>query len=510
MNLRTRIGLSVFLIVFATTCTLLIVIYFVTRSELHEEVDDFLDDRGKQISAVTDIFALIADKQEPGFKYEAGYETYKSYTKVVPPSKIEHGALGEPINSSEFDSKFDLDLDSPAALILSPFDTFPLDFDAVVQVIDEMAYPVLGSDIILPVEQADQRIATTVKSKPQHRTVKVDGREYRMLTQPLPYGGAVQVARNLDETNRALRDLLWLSIFMGATVAIVSGAGAWMLARRITKPIGQLTAAAERVAATQDLTTPIKVRRKDEVGSLARSFNSMLEALRLSRRQQRQLVADAGHELRTPLTSVRANVDLMKRAERLADEEKDQILDDTSKELRQLSKLVEELLELAGEDRNGVGMNEPVVEVSLADLAEEAAERARRRTDREVEVEILSADLLEGRAEALGRAIDNLIQNALKFSPEDSPVRVVVDGRRLEVSDGGQGIPSDDIPYVFDRFYRSVEAKSSSGSGLGLAIVKQVVKKHDGRVWAENAEGGGAVVGFELGVNSAPSGAADN
>lgn len=499
MNLRTRIGLSVFFVVFTTTLAALIAVYFVTRSELHEEVDEFLGNRAQQISAVSDIFALIADKEEPGFEYKSGLEAYKPYTKVLPPSKVEHATMGEPVSPPGFDSKFDIDWDYAPALILSPFDTFPLDFDAVVQVIDEMAYPVLGSEIILPVEQADHHIATTTKSKPQYRTVRVDEREYRMLTRPLPYGGAVQVARDLDETNRALRDLLLLSIFIGATVAVISGAGAWMLARRITKPIGQLTQAAERVAATQDLATPIKVKRKDEVGSLARSFNAMLETLRLSRRQQKQLVADAGHELRTPLTSVRANVDLMKRAERLGPEEKGQILDDTSKELRQLSKLVEELLELAGGDGNGDGMNEPLGEVSLADLAEEAADRARRRTNREVEVEVLSTDVLEGRAEALSRAIDNLIQNALKFSPENSSVRVIVDGRRLEVRDEGQGIPVEDIPHVFDRFYRSVETKSLSGSGLGLAIVKQVVEKHGGRVWAENAEGGGAVVGFGIG-----------
>ncbi len=545
MNLRTRIALLVFSVVLTTTCAVVVANYLVTQRELYNEVDDFLEFRGEQIAGITDIFTLIAEKLEPGFEYwhedsevELQPDSRKPYIKVLDKSEIakpEKGAFGEPLYPENlvdqnyppyWDSdlpEWDSGFDAPSALILSPFTAFPLGFDAVVQIIDEMAKPVLGSYLTLPVETADHHVAYTqtvgaaplargypVEKADQHvaytsresvhRTVLVDDREFRMLTAPLPDGGAVQVARDLDEINGALRDLLLLSIFIGAAVALFSGTGAWMLARRVTKPVRQLTDAAEQVAATQDLTTPIEIERKDEVGRLGRSFNAMLEALRLSRQQQRRLVADAGHELRTPLTSIRANVDLMMRSGSLPATEQEQILSDMSEELKHLSKSVGELLELAGGD--GVGVDEPSSEASLEALANAAVEKAARRTDRAISVEAVTSESLTCRPEALGRAIDNLIGNALKFSPDDSPVRVVVDGRRLVVHDQGQGIPDEDLPRVFDRFYRSVAAQSQPGSGLGLAIVKQIVELHDGHVWVKNAADGGAEVGFELGGGS--------
>lgn len=402
----------------------------------------------------------------------------------------------------EEDDITELDLDTPPALLLPSADAESIINGAdwimypIIQIIDKQARRVFNNFQALPVESYDHFIASN-KSEPQARNVLVNDKEYRMRTTPLADGGAIQVARYMGETNRTLRNLLWNSIIIAASVAVIAGTGAWLITRRILKPVQQLTNASERVALTQDLNTPIKVNRPDEVGRLGRSFNAMLEALRNSRQQQRQFVADAGHELRTPLTSIRANIDLMKRTDALTEEEKRQILDDVSEELSQLSKLVTELLDLAGGD--GGGADEPLRTISLAALAEEAAERARRRTSRDVTVEVISEEELEGRADLLRRAIDNLIQNALKFSPESTAVRLRVDGKRLEVDDSGPGIPPGELQAVFDRFYRSVNAKSLPGSGLGLAIVKQIVERHNGRVWAQNTPGGGAVVGFELG-----------
>ena len=326
--------------------------------------------------------------------------------------------------------------------------------------------------------------------------MRLDGQRYRLLTAPLPQLGAVQVARSLGETDRILNDLLRRTIPLGAVVAAVAAAGAWLLARRALKPVARLTGAAEHVARTQDLAAAIEVTGDDEVGRLARSFNAMLAALATSRRQQQRLVADAGHELRTPLTSVRANIELLQRAEALDEAERRRILADAAAELRQLSELVRELVDLAGEAGDA---DEPVEALDLADLAAGAASRARRRTGRDVVVEAAGAAETQGRRGALERAIDNLVGNAAKFSPDGTPIRIVVEGRRLEVRDSGPGIPPEEQPLVFDRFFRAAGARAAPGSGLGLAIVKQVVERHGGRVWATDAPGGtGAAVGFEL------------
>lgn len=561
MTLQTRVGLLVFSAVLVVICAVVIGNYFVTDRQLRMEIDASLNDRSQQIAAIPEIGTLLTQRaynteKQPSNTFTTGdsewiyeesrttdfdksetWETFGSEqsasaewdldkwnttTKETPADWKDFGPLNGVIDGARNETNISAsvnwprdpfydaldekegdrtELDTPPAFLLPSAGAESIINSAdwimypIIQIIDKQARRVFNNFQALPVESYDHFIASN-KSEPQARNVLVNDKEYRMHTTPLADGGAIQVARYLGETNRTLRNLLWNSIIIAASVAVIAGTGAWLITRRILKPVQQLTNASERVALTQDLNTPIKVNRPDEVGRLGRSFNSMLEALRNSRQQQRQFVADAGHELRTPLTSIRANIDLMKRTDALTEEEKRQILDDVSEELSQLSKLVTELLDLAGGDGDGAG--EPISAISLAALAEEAAERARRRTSRDVTVEVSSEEELAGRADLLGRAIDNLIQNALKFSPESTTVRLRVDGKRLEVEDSGPGIPPEELEVVFDRFYRSVNAKSLPGSGLGLAIVKQIVERHNGRAWAQNTPGG-AVVGFELG-----------
>ena len=369
------------------------------------------------------------------------------------------------------------------------------EFDAHVQILDSAGRPIVAlSDLPLPVGQAERRLAADGGAAVR-RTVHVGRGRYRMLTVPLGTQGAAQVARDLGETDRVLGDLLRRTIPLGAVVAAVAGAGAWLLARQALKPVARLTGAAEHVARTQETAGAIKVSGNDEVGRLARSFNAMLVALETSRRQQRRLVADAGHELRTPLTSLRANTQFLQRAGSLDDIERNRILDDMDAELRELADLVQELVDLAGDSGSA---EEPLAAVDLAELATGAAERARRRTGREIAVELAATALIRGRRGALERAIDNLVGNATKFSPEGTPIRILVDGGRLEVHDSGPGIPAEAQPLVFERFFRSDEARAAPGSGLGLAIVKQPVERHGGRVSAATAPTGGAAVGFEI------------
>ena len=168
------------------------------------------------------------------------------------------------------------------------------------------------------------------------------------------------------------------------------------------------------------------------------------------------------------------------------------MLADLDSETRELTDLVNELVELATDRRD----DEPVQPVRLADVAERAAARARRRFGREVEV-VADGSLLDGRPMALERALQNLVDNACKFSDE-GPIEVTVADGAVVVRDHGPGLVEADIPHLFDRFYRSVEMRSKPGSGLGLSIVQSIVESHGGTVFAGNAEGGGAEIGFTL------------
>ena len=220
----------------------------------------------------------------------------------------------------------------------------------------------------------------------------------------------------------------------------------------------------------------------------------MLDALRTSRAQQRRLVEDASHELRTPLTSLRTNIEVLRRADAHPEAEIDEILSDVDSELRELSDLVTELVELATDaDRS----DEPLQEVGLGSLVEGVAERARRRTGRAIDV-TTDSNRISAWPSMIERAVSNLIDNAHKWSPDGEAVTVSVVGTRVTVLDNGPGIPDSDLPRIFDRFYRSDEARSKPGSGLGLAIVAQLVQAHDGEVFAANRPGGGAEVGFQL------------
>ena len=453
MSLQARVGLLAFVAVILGVGLTVGGGYFLAQRELRQEVDDFLERRAEAVAGTLGNPAVAAAQRERG---------------TLPVIGVIELA----------------------------------DFDAHVQILDGEGQPVFSiGAVVLPVGSEERRLATAGDA-PVRRTVEIDGQRYRILTAPIGGGGAVQIARDLDEIDRALNDLLRRAVPLGAAIAVAAATTAWLLTRRALRPVTQLTHTAERVARTQDLAAAIEVNRGDEVGVLARSFNAMLEALQTSRQQQKRLVADAGHELRTPLTSMRTNVDLLQRVESLNDGERRRILADVNAELHELSELVRELVELAGEPGAD---DEPFTTLDLADLAVEAADRARRRTGRQIDTEASDRERVWGQLGSLERAIDNLLGNATKFTPEGTPIRILTVGGRLEVHDAGPGIPTEDQPLVFDRFFRSASARAEPGSGLGLAIVKQIIERLDGHVWAGTSPMGGAEVGFEI-----PTGEADN
>ena len=369
------------------------------------------------------------------------------------------------------------------------------EFDAVQQTIDSdgNVTNTLPGQPSLPIDAADRAIASHPSSS-RYRDVTVGNNEYRMITASLQNGGAVQIARPVSETDdvlSVLRDRLVVIALAGIALAALA---AWLVMRRATRPIERLTETAEHIAATQDLTTPIPVRGDDEVGRLAASFNTMLIALDTSREQQQRLVVDASHELRTPLTAVRTNIDFLGHATTLDADQRAQLITETRLELDELTNLVSEMVELATDVRS----EEPIEPVALAEVATDVAARFRRRTGKEIVVDVDAAGTVDGRRAMLDRAVSNLLDNALKFSPDGDVVDVTVRGGTVEVVDRGPGIAPEDRARVFDRFYRAASARTQPGSGLGLSIVAQIAELHGGSVTLDARDGGGTVARLQL------------
>jgi two-component system sensor histidine kinase MprB len=237
------------------------------------------------------------------------------------------------------------------------------------------------------------------------------------------------------------------------------------------------------------------VSGNDELSRLAASFNTMLGALEESTRARRQLVADASHELRTPLTSVRTNIEVLAGDRLLLPEERAHLLSDVVEQLEEMTTLIAELIELARAEQQSVAPEEVRLDLLVAD----AVERARRNRPEVVYSVELKPVTVAGVPATIERAVGNLLDNAAKWSPTGAEVEVDLRDGRLTVRDHGPGIADEDLPYVFDRFYRARAARGMPGSGLGLAIVRQVAESHGGDVVAERAEGGGTRMVLTLG-----------
>jgi two-component system sensor histidine kinase MprB len=337
----------------------------------------------------------------------------------------------------------------------------------------------------LPIEERDREVARG-KSPQFLRDTTVHGTHVRMITFPVP-GGAVQVVRPLNEVDHTLgRIENWLILIAGGGIAIAAALGL-LVARAALAPVRRLTAATENVTETGDLSQRIDATGRDELTRLATSFNAMLAALEESTRAQRQLVADASHELRTPLTSLRTNIEVLASERQLPPGERERLLNDVIEQLGEMTTLIAELIDLA---RGAQHTAEPE-EVRLDLVAADAVERARRNRPSVEFVTDLHESVVHGVPSTIERAVANLLDNAAKWSPEGRDVEVGVRDGTVTVRDHGPGIDEEDLPYVFDRFYRARSARGLPGSGLGLAIVRQVAEAHGGAVVAERADEGG-------------------
>jgi two-component system sensor histidine kinase MprB len=346
--------------------------------------------------------------------------------------------------------------------------------------------------IPLPSEGAREVAAGT--RKPFLEDATVAGTHVRILTTRLAPNVAVQIARPLEEIDRTLRELAIVLALFGIGGIVLAAVLGRVVAQAALAPVRRMREVTRHVATTQDLSERLEVTGSDELSDLAADFNVMLGELERSLAAQRALVADASHELRTPLTSLRTNVELLARGADVPADQRKAMLDDAIAQIEELTGLVGDVVELARGNR----LDEAPSPVRLDELVDAEVERAARhrphvRFETELEPSTVSAS-----PSALGRAVANLLDNAAKWSPEDGVVEVRVRDGEVTVRDHGPGISDEDMPRVFDRFYRAPDARGLPGSGLGLAIVRQVADAHGGRVGAMRADGGGTILRLEL------------
>jgi len=326
---------------------------------------------------------------------------------------------------------------------------------------------------------------------------EVNGQRYRVLTTSVDTGALI-IGRSIDDVDQTLDGLRGWLIVISVVGTLAAGIIGWLVADRVLRPVARLAAATRQVAETRRFDADLRVEGSDELGALATSFNSMLSALRASREQQHRLVRDANHELRTPLTSLRTNVDVLRRrGELLEPEERATVMAEMDAEVRELTGLVSELVEFATD----ASTLDPAdfVEIDLAELARKMAERTVRRTNRTIEVSGVPRAPVLADPTGIERALGNLLGNAVKFSPANTAIDVVVSDDRVAVHDRGPGIAAGDHERIFDRFYRSDQTRTLPGSGLGLGIVADVAAAHRGLTFSEDRPGGGAIVGFSIG-----------
>jgi two-component system sensor histidine kinase MprB len=366
------------------------------------------------------------------------------------------------------------------------------DFDASYYQVIFANGPVVNAgaeDLELPQPTGDD----LSRDEPTLRSAWVDDVHLRIVTVMRNNGDVVlQIGRPLTEADTALARLAVLLMVGGVIGVALAGGLGLLVAKQAVKPIDALTVSVGSIAETRAFSDRVKVVGDDEVAELSREFNLLLDELESSQQEQARLVRDAGHELRTPLTALRTNLEVLRRHE-VDPAERAEILSAANEEVEELALLVAEVVDLATDRYE----EESVSSIDLGEIAETVIARLNSRKGRDVEL-ITDGSVVLGKGYALERALSNIVGNADKFTAADGCISVVVSEGAVLVTDDGPGFEARDLPYVFERFYRSDEARSTPGSGLGLSIVKQIVDDHDGEVFARNGSAGGAEVGFVL------------
>jgi two-component system sensor histidine kinase MprB len=356
--------------------------------------------------------------------------------------------------------------------------------------------PAGGSHIAaLPVNEADREVAAGGRDESSHSGFTGSGAHVRILTRRIESTElSLQASSSLADLDRNLAYLrLGLTMVTAGGIAVTALLGR-LVAQAALRPIYRLRQAVDHVTETGDMTQRVPGEGQDELSRLGAHFNRMMGALEQALRIQRQLVADASHELRTPLASLRTNIEVLQRSPNLPAEEREKLLRDVVSQVEQLTRLIQDLIDLARGDQ----APEENEEVRLDWVVAAAMERAATNWPMVNFHGDLVESMVVGQSGRLDRAVSNLLDNAGKWSPPGAEVEVRVTDHEVIVRDHGPGIDHADLPYVFDRFWRAPAARGMPGSGLGLSIVRQVAEAHGGTVTAELPPDGGTLMRMKL------------
>ncbi|MEV7523240.1 HAMP domain-containing sensor histidine kinase [Streptomyces sp. NPDC091371] len=361
----------------------------------------------------------------------------------------------------------------------------------------------------LQVTSADLEVAQRRSGDVLYDSTTSDGVPIRVYSQRAlvdQQPAALVVAKPLADVDKPLSTLAWVLLLVSGIGVVGAGAAGLWVARTGLQPVDELTDAVEHIARTEDLTVRIPDEGDDEIARLSRSFNSMTAALASSQERQAQLIADAGHELRTPLTSLRTNIELLARSEEtgraIPPEDRKDLLASVKAQMTELASLIGDLQELSRPD---AGAGSPLQVVALHEIADAALSRARLRGPELDFTSSLEPWYVRGEAAALERAVVNILDNAVKFSPPGGAVEVTLRAGELTVRDHGPGIPAEELPHVFERFWRSPSARALPGSGLGLSIVARTAARAGGSAELRAAADGGPGTEALLRIPGAPA-----
>jgi two-component system, OmpR family, sensor histidine kinase MprB len=492
MSFRRRITLTSAAAVAVAVVLASALIYVLTSNQLHSQVDAQLHNRGRGFRALASLLA------------------------VSPPSSVQHGrhpsitlpdGVRLPLSKRALAlAGRDLPTQARANVAGGLFGREPPAPGQVrgyQQLIDSTGRVLQRSNpnVPLPVDAATVELAAR-GGPPLLSDAHVAGLHLRVLAESLGSGHVLQVAQPLTEVDRLLARLRLILVLIDAGgIALAALLGA-LVAGAAVAPLSRLTRATEHVGRTRDLSGRIEQTGNDEIGRLAASFNAMLDALEssinaldASVHAQRQLVADASHELRTPVTSLRTNIELLQQqGGMMSPAEREQLLGEVVEQIEDLTLLMNDLIELA----RGEEPRAETEDVRLDLLVRDVLERTGRHSPATPFDQQLAPTILPCVPARMERAVANLLDNAIKHSPPGTAVNVELRGNELMVRDHGAGIAPEDLPHVFDRFYRGADARGRPGSGLGLAIVRQVCDQLGGSISAEEATGGGTLMRMSL------------
>jgi two-component system sensor histidine kinase MprB len=491
MSFRRRITLVSSAAVAVAVVLASLLTYVLTSDQLHRQVDTQLRNRGREAGRLVRFFNGTDRASAAGSTAPLGLAPADTLTPSAGASTSKPTAKAPTVGSR-----------APRNL----FGRLPPNPDEVrgyQQVVGTGGTILARSSqrVSLPVDTRTRGLAAN-GGVPFFREAHVRGIHLRVLAEPFGKGRAVQLALPLTEVDSLLSRLrLILALLVVGGIALAALLGR-LVAGAAVQPLKRLTEATEHVAATRDLSRRIEPVGEDEIGRLAGSFNAMLDALErsvsaldASVHAQRQLVADASHELRTPVTSLRTNIEILQQQGPGMDrEEQRRLLVDVVEQIEELTLVINDLIDLA----RGEEPRADSEELRLDLLVEEVVERARRHAPATPLTVELEPTIVTGVPGRLARAVSNLIDNAVKYSPPGEPVEIRLRGTLLLVRDHGPGISAADLPHIFDRFYRGADARGRPGSGLGLAIVRQVAAQQGGSVAAEPAAGGGTLMRLHL------------